>query len=84
MPPLPLAGLFAQALGWRRVSFTVVVAALVATALSLGANFITPWPVLVGRALLGGLLALLAFGLLEHWPRRLPAGWRAGRCSCWA
>jgi len=76
LPPPPLAGLFAQALGWRRVSFTVVVAALVATALSLGANFITPWPVLVGRAMLGGLLALLAFGLLEHWPRRLP-GWLA-------
>ena len=72
LSPQPLSQLLAQALGWRRVGFTVVVAALVATLLSLGANFITPWSVLVGRAMLGGLLALLAFGLAEQWPRRLP------------
>lgn len=70
--PSPLGARLGLALSWRRVVFTVVVATLVATALALGANFITPWPVLVGRALLAGLLALLAFGLLEHWPRSLP------------
>ncbi len=72
----PLSTRLGFALSWRRVLFTVIVATLVATGLALGVAFITPWPVLVGRALLAGLLALLAFGLLEHWPRRLP-GWLA-------
>jgi sensor histidine kinase YesM len=56
--------------GWRRVLSTVLVSALFALVLSPA--FVTPASVLVGRALLAGLLALLAFGWLEQWPRRLP------------
>lgn len=65
-----LAGVLTQTLGWRRVLLTLVVATL--TALALSPIYVTPVPVLAGRATLAGLLALLVFGLLEHWPARLP------------
>jgi sensor histidine kinase YesM len=56
--------------GWRRVLSIVLVSSLIALALSPA--FVTPLRVLVGRALLAGLFALVAFGVLEQWPRRLP------------
>jgi two-component sensor histidine kinase len=50
--------------------------------LALGVSFVFGWlnthdnstaaPIVIGRTLLVGLLALLAFGLFEQWPRRLP------------
>src|SRR5262249_29731128 len=36
----------------------------------------TAAPIVIGRALLVGLGTLIAFGLFEQWPRRLP-GWLA-------
>lgn len=71
-PTLSLGARIGLALSWRRVGFTVVVATLIATGLSSSGAFITPWTVLVGRSLLAGLLAVLAFGLLERWPQQLP------------
>lgn len=65
-----IADLLAHTLGWRRVLLTLVVATL--TAVALSPVYVTPVPVLVGRATLAGLLALLVFGLLERWPARLP------------
>lgn len=62
---------------WRRVRVTLV------TCFVLHLLILTTWQasyaVLVGRVLLIGLLVLLAFGLFEHWPARLPA-W----CARWA
>jgi signal transduction histidine kinase len=61
-------------LGWRRVRFTLGVSALIGLMLSMGNE--TPTAVVVARAMLVGLATLLAFGLFEQWPRRLP-GWLA-------
>jgi signal transduction histidine kinase len=57
-------------LGWRRVAVTAIAAAFVGLLLSPGwrGGFLVVMP----RALLVGLAALLAFGVLERWPRRLP------------
>ena len=41
-------------------------------AVLLAPIFITPMPVLLGRTLFVGLLALLAFAAAGQWPRRLP------------
>jgi len=60
----------AASLSWRRVLFALVMA--VAVGFALDHIFVTPVPVLIGRALLVALLTLLAFGVLEHWPRHLP------------
>jgi signal transduction histidine kinase len=57
-------------LNWRRVRFTLGASALFGLLLSLPS--VTPTVVVVGRALLVGLLAMLAFGLFEQWPQRLP------------
>lgn len=54
---------------WR-VGLALGLAAL--AALLLAPIFITPTPVLLGRTLFVGLLALLAFAAAGQWPRRLP------------
>ena len=57
-------------LGWRRVRFTLGVSALFGLLLSLPSE--TSTLVVVARAMMVGLAAMLAFGLFEQWPRRLP------------
>jgi signal transduction histidine kinase len=60
----------AQMLGWRRVRFTLGVSALFGLLLSLPSE--TATYIVVARAMMVGLAAMLAFGLFEQWPRRLP------------
>jgi hypothetical protein len=60
----------AAILGWRRVRFTLVVSTVLGLLLSIASE--TPTIVWIVRAVLVGLSALLAFGLLEQWPARLP------------
>jgi hypothetical protein len=60
----------APILGWARVRFTLGVSASFGLLLSLGAE--APTLVMVTRAIAVGLAAMLAFGLFERWPRRLP------------
>ena len=69
--PRGLARLFA----WRRVVDVLVVAALLGL-LQSPAYETTPTYSVMGRAMLVGLAALLAFGIFEQWPARLP-GWIA-------
>jgi len=57
-------------LGWPRVRFTLGISALFGVLLGLHSE--TPTYVVVARAMLVGLGAMLAFGLFEQWPRRLP------------
>jgi signal transduction histidine kinase len=57
-------------LGWRRVRATLAASAIIGLILSLG--FTASTVVVVGRAIVTGLCAMLAFGLLERWPARLP------------
>jgi signal transduction histidine kinase len=57
-------------LGWRRVRFTLAVSTLFGLILSIPSE--TSTAVVVARAMLVGLAAMLAFGLFEQWPRRLP------------
>jgi len=57
-------------LGWRRVRFTLAASALFGLMLSAPSS--APTAVVVARAMLAGLLVMLAFGLFEQWPRRLP------------
>ena len=57
-------------LGWRRVRFTLAVSALFG--LMLSASSETPAAIVVTRAMLVGLLSMMAFGLFEQWPQRLP------------
>lgn len=59
-----------MALSWRRVLFALAVSTPFGLVLSIPSS--TATLVVVGRAMLVGLLVLLAFGLLEQWPRRLP------------
>jgi signal transduction histidine kinase len=60
----------AQLLGWRRVLFTLGASGFLGLMLSLPS--VAPLAVVVGRALLVGLFAMLAFGLFEQWPAHLP------------
>ncbi|HYJ96850.1 MAG TPA: histidine kinase [Burkholderiaceae bacterium] len=60
----------ATILGWRRVRFTLIVSTVLGLLLSIASE--TPIIVWIFRAVLVGLTALLAFGLLEQWPARLP------------
>ena len=57
-------------LGWRRVRFTLAVSALFGLILSASSE--TPAAIVVTRAMLVGLLSMMAFGLFEQWPQRLP------------
>jgi hypothetical protein len=64
----------APVLGWRRLRVTLVAATLIGLLLSLGS--LMPTVVVVGRTMVVGLSAMMAFGLFERWPARLP-GWLA-------
>ena len=57
-------------LGWRRVLLTLSVSLLLGLLNSVPSQ--SPTSVVVSRALLVGLCAMLAFGLFEQWPARLP------------
>jgi signal transduction histidine kinase len=58
-------------LGWRRVLVALGASAVLGLLISL--TFVVPTAVVVGRAMLVGLAAMLSFGLFEQWPRRLPS-----------
>lgn len=72
---LPTARTWSRILAWRRLRFTLVLAVIFGLLLSL-TSAVTPARVWILRTAMVGLLALIAFGLLEQWPRRLP-GWLA-------
>jgi hypothetical protein len=57
-------------LGWPRVR--VALLASFVFALFLRPNFVLPFYVVLSRAMVVGFAALLAFGLFERWPARLP------------
>jgi Histidine kinase len=60
----------APLLGWRRVRVALLSSTLIGLLLSLANT--TSTVVVLARAILVGLCALLAFGLLERWPARQP------------
>jgi LytS/YehU family sensor histidine kinase len=60
----------ARILGWRRLA--VMLVAAVPAALLVSINSRTELDVWLLRAVIVGLCALLAYGIAEHWPRRLP------------
>jgi signal transduction histidine kinase len=62
----------ALALGWRRLLLTLSVSALFGALNTLSNT--TAGIIVVGRTVLVGLMVMLAFGLFEQWPARLP-GW---------
>ena len=64
---------FVSSLTPQRVLLALAMAT--AAALVLAPIFITPFPVLLGRTLFVGMLALLAFSAAGQWPRRLPRWW---------
>lgn len=68
-PPQPQG--LARILGWGRLRFTLVLTILLGLLISLGWK--SGLPSILLRTVTLGLLALLVFGLLEQWPRRLPA-----------
>ena len=57
-------------LGWRRVRFTLVTSAIFGLILSAPSS--APTSIVIARAMIVGLSVMLAFGLFEQWPRRLP------------
>lgn len=57
-------------LGWRRVRFTLGVSLLFGVFLGLLSE--TAMIIVIWRALLVGMTVMLAFGVFEQWPRRLP------------
>jgi len=61
---------FAALLGWRRVRFTLAVSFAFGVLGSLSNE--TPAPIVIARFVIVGLTAMLVFGLLERWPKRLP------------
>ncbi len=64
----------APTLGWPRVRVTLVASIAIGLLLRLGSFM--PTVIVVGRTMVVGFCALLAFGLFERWPARLP-GWLA-------
>lgn len=64
---------FVASLTPQRVLLALAMATV--AALVLAPIFITPFPVLLGRTLFVGMLALLAFSAAGQWPRRLPRWW---------
>lgn len=60
----------ALVLGWPRVRFTLGVSALFGVLLGLVNE--TAMIIVIARTAMVGLAAMLAFGLFEQWPRRLP------------
>ena len=69
LPP-PARGI-ALLLGWRRLLVTLFASGLLGLVLS-ASYATTPAVVVMGRAMIVGLAAMLAFGLFEQWPARLP------------
>lgn len=61
----------ARLLGWPRLRFTLVTSAAFGLLLSLPSEAATA--IVVLRALIVGLAAMLAFGIFEQWPRRMPS-----------
>jgi signal transduction histidine kinase len=61
-------------LGWRRVLLTLGISILLGLLNTVPS--VSPTSIVVGRAVLVGLVAMLVFGLFEQWPARLPA-WMA-------
>ncbi len=61
---------WSRLLAWPRLRFTLGLAVLVALPLDLVINGGVPW--YLWRTLAMGAAGLLAFGLFERWPRRLP------------
>ena len=57
-------------LGWRRLLFTLATAVPLGLLLSLSSQSSTV--VVVARSIIVGLVAMLAFGLTERWPARMP------------
>lgn len=70
-PPLPARprGL-ALTLGWRRVACTLALSLAVGGLLGIG--WTTGAASVIARTVAIGLVAMLAFGLFEQWPPRLP------------
>ncbi len=62
----------ALTLGWRRLLVVLVASAMVGMLISPAFPTLSTARV-IGRELVVGLAALLAFGLFEQWPARLPA-----------
>src|SRR5688572_54061 len=60
----------APMLSWRRVRTALF--ASIPLGFMLGFGSTSPMYVVIGRAVIVGLLAMLAFGLFERWPARLP------------
>jgi two-component sensor histidine kinase len=58
-------------LGWPRLRVALIASTLIGLLLRLGS--IMPTVVVIGRTLVVGLAAMLAFGLFERWPARLPS-----------
>src|SRR5262245_57401437 len=58
----------APILGWRRLRFTLLVSAVLGLLLSIASE--TATYIWVARAVMVGLAAMLAFGVLERWPAR--------------
>jgi sensor histidine kinase YesM len=61
----------ARKLSWRRVLSTLTGCLLVSFLIL--PTWSATYALLLGRLLIAGLVVLLAFGLLERWPARLPA-----------
>ncbi|MEP6886222.1 MAG: histidine kinase [Gammaproteobacteria bacterium] len=60
----------APILGWHRVRVTLLASTVIGLFLRLGS--VMPTAVVVGRTMVVGLCAMLAFGVFERWPARLP------------
>jgi hypothetical protein len=69
-PPAPKPQDLVPMLGWRRVKFPLGACLLVFLLLTPGWK--VSYGVLLFRLLFIGLVAVLAFGILERWPARLP------------
>jgi Histidine kinase len=67
-PPKPRG--LALMFSWRRVRFTLGVSALFGLFLSIDNT--TATVIVLARAMMVGLATLIAFGVFEQWPRRLP------------
>jgi two-component sensor histidine kinase len=57
-------------LGWPRVRVALIASTAIGLILRVGS--VMPTVVVVGRTMVVGLSAMLAFGLFERWPARLP------------
>jgi hypothetical protein len=73
MPPSGALTGLARMLSWRRV-LSAVGGCFLVSFFVLPAGWTGSFALLMGRSLLSGLMVLLAFGVLERWPARLP-GW---------